>query len=58
MTNQIDAYLQKAEGGKKRTFVAVGFGHLPGDQGIVQLLQKKGWAFTKVANERSHDLTQ
>ena len=33
---------------KKRTFIAVGAGHLAGDQGVIELLKKKGYTLTPI----------
>ncbi len=32
--------------GQQATFIAVGSGHLPGDQGVISLLKKKGYTLT------------
>jgi uncharacterized protein YbaP (TraB family) len=36
---------------KKKTFVAVGAGHLAGDRGIIALLREKGYKLTPVPFE-------
>lgn len=35
----------------KRTFMAVGAGHLPGENGVIQLLQNKGYTLTPILTE-------
>lgn len=36
---------------EKRTFIAVGAGHLPGENGVIQLLQNKGYTLTPVVTD-------
>jgi uncharacterized protein YbaP (TraB family) len=43
MVESIEKYIQQAN-----TFIAVGAGHLPGEEGIIRLLQKKGYKVTPV----------
>ena len=35
---------------EKSLLIAVGAGHLPGDQGVINLLRKKGYVLTPVKN--------
>ena len=37
---------------EKALVVAVGAGHLPGEQGVIELLRKEGYKLTPVQNKR------
>lgn len=49
MADRTIAWLEENEG--KSAFVAVGAAHMPGDQGLVELMRKKGYRVTRIPDE-------